>query len=297
MRAKVLTAAMLALLVAAAFFLPERLLTWGDQALLDSLHMESQDEAREGLAESIQLTVAEKIMLLRGGRLTVMELEQVMPERLILTEGEAVAGEAAVYSAGELRTAPPEEELTPAEAARYAEAASLWEARLAAVRGEIRALQTMGGLPELWNTEGPLFYTDYGDLLYLDTDTHMSFQVYQISLLWEGYTLTLQVDVQSGRILSFALVWYSGGLPNWGSRNASGFGSAWRDYWQMDSVSTGWYNEYTRGILENMEAQVSNSGDYAARDQITFLYDSQSLSIPLESQGSRNRHFLITWNR
>ena len=125
----------------------------------------------------------------------------------------------------------------------------------------------------------------------------MSFQVYQIALLWQAYNMDLLVDVQSGRILSFAMVWAQEKQPSWGSRGASSFGSAWRDYWQMDSVATGWYNEYTRSILENVASHASNGGDYAAAEQITFMYDGQSLSVPLDCQGTWSWYFSISWNR
>ena len=65
----------------------------------------------------------------------------------------------------------------------------------------------------------------------------------------------------------------------------------------MDSVSTGWYNQYTRSVLENMEPPPSNSGDYAAHDQITFMYDSQSLPVSLDCQGTWSRNLSIAWNR
>ncbi len=288
MRAKIVTGALVAALVAAAFFLPELLLAWGDSQSLDSLHMETQDEAREGFAESIQLTVPEKIMLLRSGKLTAMELDRVVV-------GGGSAGEAAVHL--DPGGVPPDLR-TPEELERYAEETGrMWETRLTSVRGEIRSLQTLGGLPEIWRTEGPSDYTGYGDLLYLDPNTYMSFQVYHFSLSWETYSLDLLVDAQSGRILTFTLQWVQSGQPNWGPRGASGFGSAWRDYWRMDSVSTGWYNEYTRNVLENAGTLAYNSGDYAAHDQITFMYDGQSMSVPLDCQGSRSGNFAINWNR
>ena len=289
MRAKSLTIAMLAVLVAAAFFLPEFLLNWGDRQLLDSLHMESQAEEREGFAESIQLTVPEKVMLLRSGGLTVMELNRVV---VSVAGGEG----GAVLHTNPSGSASPQ--APPADEARYTEETEqLWADRLPAVQAEVRTLQTMGGLPELWKTDQPPDYTGYGDLLYLDPDSHLSFQVYQLALDWENYSLDLLVDQQSGRILSFTLQWVQGEQPNWGPRGASTFGSAWRDYWKMDSVSTGWYNEYTRSVLETVESQVHNNGDYAAHDQITFMYDSQSLPVSLDCQGSRSWNFSISWNR
>ena len=158
--------------------------------------MESQDEDREGFAESIQLTVPEKVMLLRSGSLTVMELDR------IVMEGAADAG------GGETALPPGPGTDGTEELERYArEAEQLWEARTAAVRGEIRSLQTLGGLPELWIAGSPPEYAGRGDLLYLEPDSHMSFQVYRLSLYWEGCELDLLVDQQSGRILSFLLEW------------------------------------------------------------------------------------------
>ena len=290
MRAKMLTAAALALLVAAAFFLPEFLLNWEDRQLLNSLHMESQDEEREGFAESIQLTVPEKVMLLRSGGLTVMELN-----RAVVNIAGSGDGEAILYNASNDTSSG---QMAPADEDRYAEETErLWEDRMISARTEIRTLQTMGGLPEIWKTDMPSDYTGHDDLLYLDQDSYMSFQVYQLTLHWENYSLDLLVDQQSERILSFALRWTRGTQPNWGPRGASSFGSAWRDYWKMDSVATGWYNEYSRSILEGVEAQVYNNSDYAAHDQITFMYDSQSIPISLDCQGSWSRNFSIIWNR
>ena len=300
MRNKLLALLMVALL-AAAFFLPERLLAWGDRQLLDSLHMESRSEEREGFAESIQLTVPEKILLLRGGKLTLMELDRTVVERVTLKDdgdGGEESGPVVTFSAGEQNGSPALKVGTAEELEQYTrEAEQLWEARLESLRGEIRSLQSLGGLPELWKADGAPDYTGYGGLLYLDPDTHINFQVYQISLRWEGYSLDLLVDTQSERILSFSLEWTAGNRPNWGLRGASNFGSAWRDYWKMDSVSTGWYNEYTRNVLENVESQLAVNGDYAAHDQITFLYDGQSLAVPLDCRGAWSRNFAITWNR
>ena len=290
MRAKLLIGAVAALLVAAAFFLPELLLTWGDEQLLDNLHMESQDEEREGFGESIQLTVPEKILLLRSGQLTVMDLDRTRFR----------SAEASVSVVYEANGASAEVLLIAGEDEQYAEEISrMWEARLTAVRAEIRSLQAAGGLPEVWRADVTPEYTGRGDLLYLDPDTHMSFQVYQIVLDWEHWSMDLLVDVQSERILSFSLQWDQDGRPAWGTRGASGFGSAWRDYWKMDSVSTGWYNEYTRVVLEDLESQLWNGGDYAAREQITFMDDSQSLAVPLSCQGSHSGNFAafaIAWN-
>ena len=62
------------LLVAAAFFLPVRLSRWQDEQLLDDPHVTSYDKEREGFAESTQLSAAEKLLLLRSGTLTQVDL-------------------------------------------------------------------------------------------------------------------------------------------------------------------------------------------------------------------------------
>ena len=66
-----------AALLAAAFFLPALLSHWGDQRLLDEPHITRQDEEREGFAESLQLSVAEKLFLLRSGSVTSVALEDM----------------------------------------------------------------------------------------------------------------------------------------------------------------------------------------------------------------------------
>ena len=162
---------------------------------------------------------------------------------------------------------------------------------------EIRSLQAVGGLPDLWNEEDePLDCTGYGELLYIDPDTRMSFQVYHLTLSRNTMSMRLMVDIQSGRILSFTLQWGQEDIPSWGLRGAANFGGVWRNYWGMDSVSSGWYDDYTRNILERAEELYRNNGDYASHGQISFTYDGQSLSIPLECEGRRGRSFIIRWN-
>ena len=124
----------------------------------------------------------------------------------------------------------------------------------------------------------------------------MSFQVYHLTLSRNTMSMRLMVDIQSGRILSFTLQWGQEDIPSWGLRGAANFGGVWRNYWGMDSVSSGWYDDYTRNILERAEELYRNNGDYASHGQISFTYDGQSLSIPLECEGRRGRSFIIRWN-
>ena len=69
----VLMALAAAALVAAAFFLPEQLSLLEDQQLLDRPNIVQQEE-REGFAESMQLQVAEKLLLMRSATVSRMEL-------------------------------------------------------------------------------------------------------------------------------------------------------------------------------------------------------------------------------
>lgn len=289
MRNRAMAVLAVAVLVLGALFLPEHLLVWGDGQLLDRLHMDAQDQAREGFGESLQLTLPEKIQLLRGGQLTAMALDQ-----------EETAAQNALLAGGEA----PEEEYD----GYFLEKLQTWEDRVDALEGEVATLQTLGGLPELWLSDRPPdYYTAYGDFMYLDPETRMNFQVYRVRLAWgsawapdtrEAFRLLdLLVDMDSGHILSFSIHWSLNNAPTWGSRDGASFGGAWRDYWGMDSVSTGWYSQRVRDMLENLEAQMPPGGETSAYDQITFLYGGQSLPIPLACQGTWSRGCSLAWNR
>lgn len=281
-------------LVALAFFLPERLSTASDRQLLDTPAIQFQSEEREGFAESIQLTVAEKVALLRSGSLNVMELSQGEVEGIYINF--SGGGEFTLNVSGE-EPVPELKAATDAEVSTYmAELSQTWEERLEAVQAEIRSLQSMGGLPELWSEEEPLDCAGYGELLYIDPDTRMSFQVYHVTLTRDTLSLHLMVDIQSGRILSFSLQWGRDDAPSWGLRGAANFGGVWRNYWGMDAVSSGWYDDYTRSILERAEEFYRTNGDYTANGQIAFTYNGQSLPIPLECEGLRGRSFVLRWN-
>lgn len=288
-----------AVLVVLAFFLPEGLSTFHDRQLLDRPSIQVQDEAQESFAESLQLSVAEKVMLLRSGTLTVMELGQDWVEGGYNPPPALPADAEVTFSASVKETdAPPTLNVyVDGTVLAYDEEVSqLWKTRMEEVQLELRSLQAAGGMPELWSEDSDLFYTGYGDLLYMDPDTKMSFQVYRILLEGEFYALESQVDVQSGRILSFHLRWAKGGHPNWGLRGAANFGGVWRNYWGLDSVSSGWYSEYNRSILESTEETTRTDGNYSAHGQIAFTYDGQSLPIPLECEAYVGRSCSINWN-
>ena len=256
-----------AALLAAAFFLPEALSSWNDQQLLDTVSVLPEDLQREGFAESVQLTVAEKVLLLRSGRLTSMDLSR---EMVAGNSANSVSGSVSIsvfsYDEESEPVLSPDESAEEDSAAYTEEISRLWDARLAEVRQ------------------------------YVDPDTRMNFQVYHITLASVLYSLELTVDVQSGRILSFILQWGRDNAPNWGMRNAAGFGSVWRNYWKMDSVSSDWYNGNTKNILEQIAVMPRKDGDYDILGQIFFTYDGQSISVPLEGRGFNGRSFIVTWN-
>ena len=288
-------ACMAAVLLALAFILPEWLSAVHDRQLLDSPSIQLQDEEQEGFAESIQLTVAEKVMLLRSGTLNVMALTAGEVEGMYVPGPDG--WELTLNVSGNEPVLPELKAATGEEITSYfAELNQTWEERLEAAQAEIRSLQAVGGLPELWRESEPLNCTGYGELLYIDPDTRMSFQVYHLTLSRNTMSMRLMVDIQSGRILSFTLQWGQEDIPSWGLRGAANFGGVWRNYWDMDSVSSDWYGDHTRSILERAEELYRNNGDYTAHGQISFTYDGQSLSIPLECEGYRGRSFVIRWN-
>lgn len=275
-----------AALLAAAFFLPEWLSAFRDRQLLDNPAIETQEEDQEGFAEAVGLTVAEKLLLMRSGTLTVMDLGREMEVQINIfsnAQKEAVVSMDAGGTYGE-----EEEELL----AYGEELSQVWEARLAAVRQEIRNLQAMGGLPVLWSESEEISCGGMSEALYMDPDTQMSFQVYRMTLLCGRDQMAVSVDAQSGRILSFHLRWsWMDRQPAWGLQGAANFGAAWRNYWGMDSVGGGWYSDTNRGILERM-----GGGDYGAHGQISFTYDGQSILIPLDSWNYGDRTDALSWN-
>lgn len=282
-----------ALLVAAAFFLPEWLSGLNDRQLLDTPVIQVQSEEREGFAESVQLTVAEKVFLLRSGALTAMELSRETVEGVsVVLSGDSKEQAALIYVNGENLAEMGDESVSYGE-----EVSRLWDARMSAARREVRNLQSLGGLPELWDSDSGLDCSGSGEWLYMDPDTRMNFQVYQVTLSGGNYSLELTVDMQSERILSFSLQWGRDGAPNWGMRGAANFGGVWRNYWELDTVNSGWYDSYTRSILEPAESPSWNSGDYGAHSQVSFTYDGQAFAVPLECMGFSGRTSILNWNR
>ena len=154
-----------AALLAAAFFLPALLSHWGDQRLLDEPHITRQDEEREGFAESLQLSVAEKLFLLRSGSVTSVALGDVETAEVLWQEKDT-AGVSALWQGS-------------ADAARELEEnEKKWQQRLTRVRSELRGLQTAGALPYLWDSGDEVECTAHRQTLYIDGESQVSFLSY-----------------------------------------------------------------------------------------------------------------------
>lgn len=273
------------LLVAAAFFLPGYISRLQDNALMDSPQIQTLEDSREEFSDSIRLSVPEKLMLLRNGNLSWMELGTPSAQlRVAVIDGEIVFYESE------------EPVLSGKESGDGDEAAQEWSSRIAAVMGELRGLQEVGGLPRLWSREETVELTGQRELLYIDNDTQVSFTVYYMEVNAAPYTMGLTVDGQTNRILTFTLRWGVGDGPlNWGRNGASTFGPAWRDYWGMDQVDE-WYGGHRKSILEDTESMLQLNGSYTATAEMGFVYDGQALEIPLYCWASGGRGCGLQWN-
>lgn len=278
---KILAVALTGLLTAAAILLPARLSQWNDRLLLDEPHI--IQEEREGFAESVGLTVAEKVLLLRSGS---MDTLTVADEELRAT-----------YTVPDGMNVDISLQQEKGAAALDADEQRRLTERITAVQTEVRSLQMMGALPLLWDVDSPVECVDRSQVLYVDRDTQMSFLVYRMTISSPPYSLDLSVDAQSGRILAFSLFWGREGHVSWGPRGSSSFGGAWRDYWGMDTVSASWFNEYTRSILEDVEARMQINGEYSAVGELAFSYGSQYIHIPLLCWAYNSGRYALHWNR
>ena len=256
--------ALTVLLAALAFYLPPQLSRWDDRQLMDDPRI-LQVEEGEGLAESLRLTAAEKLMLLRGGSLSFLALTGEEAEiRYILQDGEGGA-----YISSEPEVGEP------------AGDSEEWAARLAAVKRELLALQRAGGLPELWTEASGPELLDGGEILYIDSSTQVNFLVYHMELSAPDWGAGVTVDEQTGKLLSLSLRWSREAPPSWGASGAAGFGGAWRDYWGMDSVDPGWNSARVNDILASAQAFSNSGGDSSGAGEVVFTYDGQTLRVPL----------------
>ena len=275
-----------AALLAAAFFLPAALSQWGDRRLLDEPHITRQDEEREGFAESLQLSVAEKLFLLRSGSVISVALEDMETAAVYFKNqgGNITLESASLWADGE------------EGAYELEENERKWNQRLARVRSELRGLQTAGALPYLWDSEDEVTCTAHHQTLYIDQESQLSFLAYDMSLSGPPYAMRVMVDAKTERILSFRLSWSKGQRPDWGFRGSARFGSAWRDYWGMDSVSSAWNSEYIRSLLDMPLEEFLRSGSYNANADIAFTYDGQTLRAPLVNWVYSGAGCVLEWN-
>ena len=254
--------ALTVILAALAFYLPPRLSQWSDQKIMNDPRIVRTEE-RESLADSLQLTVAEKLQLLREEDLSLLPLPGEDAE---LHYG--IHGDTGAYVSSEpvLETEQDRGE---------------WNARLTGVKRELLALQRTGGLPELGSGELQAEIIDRGEMLYIDNSTQVSFLAWHMELELPAASLGVTVDDQTGKILSLSLRWSRDTPPSWGAAGAAGFGAAWRDYWGMDSVDPNWNSQRINDLLTSATVFASNSGDYSGVGEICFTYNGQTLRAPL----------------
>lgn len=290
-----LTAALALLL--AAIFLPARLSQWNDRLLLDEPHITQQGAEREGFAESMQLSIGEKLLMIRGGAASVLRLEEdTVSVTFSITDGTAkvYTGEENFYVYSKSPA-----NMSGAEVTYDTEAETeKWRERLGQIQAELDTLYQLGALPRLWSSSETVDIASGGQVLYMDSATQVGFQVYYATLTRDPYTVNVAVDVQSGRILAFNLSWPVGADINlvWGLRGMSGFGEGWRDYWGLDSVDSNWNNSRLRGILAWQEEILLTDGSYTANADVAFSYDGQSIYIPISSSAVWGRTCQLSWN-
>lgn len=273
------------LLVAGAYFLPVRLSEWEGQRLLDEPHITRQEE-REGFAESLQLSVAEKLLLLRSSSVTSVVLEDYAATVIYgSSKNVGIHIDASSFV-----------EEDPDVSYELEESAVRWEERLARILSEIRVLQSLGALPYLWDSTAAVECTSRHQILYIDRDSQVSFLVYSMYLTSPSYSVYLTADAKTFRILSFRISWNKHEPPGWGFLGTAQFGTAWRDYWGMDSVSSAWNTDYIRNILEMPENSLNRGGSFNANADITFSYDSQTLRVPLVNWVNSSMDGVLEWN-
>ena len=148
----------------------------------------------------------------------------------------------------------------------------------------------------LWDAEAEVVCTDHHQTLYIDQESQVSFLAYDMALNSQPYSMRVTVDAKTGRILGFRLNWSKGSRPDWGFRGTAKFGSAWRDYWGMDSVSSAWNNEYIRALLEMPAEEFARNGSYNSNADVSFTYDGQTLRAPLANWVSSGGGCVLEWN-
>lgn len=282
-----------ALLVGLAFFLPDRISRWKDGMLLDSPKI-IEEEGQEGFAESIRLTMPEKLRLIRSRNHTAVILPEPELERAI-TAKKVSEGWSSVHGVklGEAALQEGDDE----EAQARAESAEEWSRRLVSALMELRALQRVGAMPTLWPDGSEVALTNHKELLCVDNDTQVTFLVYDMELTCSSYTLSLSVDAQTGKFLSVSIRWTREGDLTWSGGDVQNFGTAWRDYWGMDGAELSYLDsQYIRGLLMETNTLGQRNGDYTSTTEVSFTYDGQSIRIPLRCRAIGGRECSIQWN-
>ncbi len=281
------------LLVAAAFYLPSHISQVQDETLMNTLHITQLENSREGFSDSMRLSVPEKLLLLRNGDLSCVEVGSRVNIRMAMTNGELSFYESEEPTAEASVGGAQFETVEDLDAAAETQ---LWSSRVTEVMGELRGLQRIGALPILWTQEDTVELTGRREALYIDNVSQVSFTVYYMELNADPYSMGLTVDGQTDRILAFTLRWGAGNGPlNWGKEGAASFSTAWRDYWGMDQVDQ-WYGEQRKTILEETDAMTNMYGGYSAMVDIGFSYDGQPIKIPLYSWATQKLGCSLQWN-
>lgn len=309
-------------LVAAAVLLPERLSTLSDSQILDNAKIFSQKE-QEGFAESVQLTVAEKLLMLRSGAMDLLEMDEdpveITGQKIAVTGGKVESSadgllsqlESGVYEENEQffgKSGPSfwwqeldgetvlvdgsNGEIISEEAVR--DAVGKWEGRVTAVYHELRGLQNLGALPILWGSNDTVECSRMKEYVVIDPATQVNFGLYRMELSCSPYRLSIWAESQTGRVAAFDLCWDSGVSLTWTPGGAS-FGGAWRSYWGMDSVDGSWYVR-THEMLEVTANAGRINGEYSNAGSVSFSYDETKYSSSLECCVKIRGESFLSWN-
>lgn len=310
---KVLAVVLTAALLAAAVFLPERLAALSDGRTFDRLQIQQED--RESFSESVQLTVAEKLLLLRSGDMEALALNddpvQATGIRFSVTGGEVsvveeTGAEAGTFDSsrralyvlsgdGEELMLVEEGSGEIADGEALEEACDKWSDRVRSAQRELWALQSAGALPSLWTASDTAECGGFREYVVIDPATQVSFGMYRMSLDADPFSVSLWADAQTGRVLSLSLIW-SGDL-SWGPSRGGGnvFGGAWRSYWSMDGVDGSWYPA-VRDIMETTASLTARNGDFSAVCGVAFTYNDTRYPVTLECIARGNGESVLTWN-
>lgn len=274
------------LLVAVAFYLPDQLSRWQDESLLDTPQIFRSDDALQDFAASIRLSIPEKIRLLRSRKLTPVEIPEEEREIRLTLDAK---GNVSRSEAPNLKESGAElSEEARAEAEKQEET---WRRRVTSARSEVRSLQKAGGIPLLWPEDALVTADNYREFLYIDTETQVTFLAYDMELSAANFTLSLLVDEQTGKILSFTAK-VRGGQFAW-EKGSGNFADAWRDYWYMDEVESTYAGTSIQEMLKPPPPQGNSA--YSASAEVGYSYGGEIVRVPLFSRSTDAIRSLL-WN-